>query len=271
MSDYSVTTDFSVKDGLTTGDPEKAISGADIDVEFEAIKTAVNSKVDDIDTLTAETAVAGDDEVAIYDTSATANRKMTVANLSLGMDYVLIGTATASADEYITFASIFDDTVYNTYLITISRCVPTTDGTYLMCQVGTGATPTWLAGTSYAFQWTGAVAGGETGPTATSDSSEDVMPIVSTTSGSAANEFTNCDIRIYQPGSAEHYYQMSRANGINAGGSLFDINMVGKADTSSTAVTSIRFMFGTWAGGDPAHSAETIASGEFRVYGLRNA
>lgn len=52
MSDYSITTDFSVKDGLTTGDPEKIILGADFDVEFNAISTAITSKYDSTDIAT---------------------------------------------------------------------------------------------------------------------------------------------------------------------------------------------------------------------------
>lgn len=46
MSDYTVTTDFSTKDALSTGDPNKKIKGADVDVEFDNIATAVASKVD---------------------------------------------------------------------------------------------------------------------------------------------------------------------------------------------------------------------------------
>ena len=49
MSDYTQITDFSVKDGLTTGDPEKAILGADVDAEFAAIATAISSKYDSND------------------------------------------------------------------------------------------------------------------------------------------------------------------------------------------------------------------------------
>lgn len=52
MSDYSVTTDFSVKDGLSPGDPEKIISGADVDVEFNAISTAIATKYDTDDLAT---------------------------------------------------------------------------------------------------------------------------------------------------------------------------------------------------------------------------
>jgi hypothetical protein len=54
MSDYSITTDFSVKDGLTTGDAEKIILGSDFDVEFDALVVAIASKAN-----TADKGVAG--------------------------------------------------------------------------------------------------------------------------------------------------------------------------------------------------------------------
>lgn len=46
MSDYSQTTDFSAKDDLTTGDPEKVILGADVDAELAAIAAAIATKAD---------------------------------------------------------------------------------------------------------------------------------------------------------------------------------------------------------------------------------
>ena len=46
MSDYTITTDFGAKDALNTGDAGKVIKGAEFTTEFEAIKTAVNSKAD---------------------------------------------------------------------------------------------------------------------------------------------------------------------------------------------------------------------------------
>jgi hypothetical protein len=59
MSDYTPITDFSVKDGLTANDPEKVISGADVDGEFDAIQTAINSKYDSTDISTEVEAEAG--------------------------------------------------------------------------------------------------------------------------------------------------------------------------------------------------------------------
>jgi hypothetical protein len=44
MSNYTKTVDFAAKDGLTTGSAAKIVKGLEIDDEFEAIETAVNSK-----------------------------------------------------------------------------------------------------------------------------------------------------------------------------------------------------------------------------------
>ena len=44
MSTYSKATDFSTKDGLSTGDPGKLIKGSEIDAELVAVEGAVNSK-----------------------------------------------------------------------------------------------------------------------------------------------------------------------------------------------------------------------------------
>jgi len=46
MSNYIKATDFSVKDGLTTGDPDKIVKGTEIDEEFDAIAVAVQTKAD---------------------------------------------------------------------------------------------------------------------------------------------------------------------------------------------------------------------------------
>jgi len=46
MSDYTPAVDFSVKDALATGNSSKLIVGAELDTEFDAISTAVNTKVD---------------------------------------------------------------------------------------------------------------------------------------------------------------------------------------------------------------------------------
>jgi hypothetical protein len=46
MSNYTKTTNFAVKDGYTTGNPNKVVKGTEIDDEFNAIASAISSKVD---------------------------------------------------------------------------------------------------------------------------------------------------------------------------------------------------------------------------------
>jgi hypothetical protein len=46
MSNYTKATNFTAKDALSTGNPSKLVRGSEIDTEFSAIQTAVNSKSD---------------------------------------------------------------------------------------------------------------------------------------------------------------------------------------------------------------------------------
>lgn len=46
MADYTKATDFASKDSLTTGDPNKVVKGVELDEEFEAIETAIETKAD---------------------------------------------------------------------------------------------------------------------------------------------------------------------------------------------------------------------------------
>ena len=62
MSNYTKTTNFTVKDSLASGNPAKIIKGSEIDSEFDAIQTSIATKSDSASptftgTLTAATAV----------------------------------------------------------------------------------------------------------------------------------------------------------------------------------------------------------------------
>jgi hypothetical protein len=48
MSDYTKITEFTPKDSLPTGDPEKVVTGTELDAEFDAIEAALNSKADTV-------------------------------------------------------------------------------------------------------------------------------------------------------------------------------------------------------------------------------
>lgn len=53
MSDYTKTTNFTAKDALTSGDPNKKIYGSLFDTEFDAIQTANNTKANKLTSVTA--------------------------------------------------------------------------------------------------------------------------------------------------------------------------------------------------------------------------
>jgi len=46
MADYVKATNFAVKDTLTTGNPAKLVKGTELNSEFDAIATAVQTKID---------------------------------------------------------------------------------------------------------------------------------------------------------------------------------------------------------------------------------
>ena len=84
MSNYSKTTDFAAKDALTTGNANKIVKGTEIDDEFEAIQTAVNSKADKNNaaltgTPTAPTASAVTNNTQIATTAFVQDQKVSPA------------------------------------------------------------------------------------------------------------------------------------------------------------------------------------------------
>lgn len=58
MSNYTKTTNFAIKDGLVTGNPNKIIKGTEIDTELNNISSAVSSKSDSNNTALTGTATA---------------------------------------------------------------------------------------------------------------------------------------------------------------------------------------------------------------------
>mgnify|MGYP006960003281 CR=1 FL=1 len=50
MADYLKSTNFATKDALPSGNPGKIVKGTEIDNEFNAIATAINSKIEGYNT-----------------------------------------------------------------------------------------------------------------------------------------------------------------------------------------------------------------------------
>jgi len=84
MSSYTKSTDFASKDALLTGNPLKVVKGTEIDDEFNAIQTAVNSKADTnspdlTGTPTAPTASAATNTTQIASTAFVQSQKASPA------------------------------------------------------------------------------------------------------------------------------------------------------------------------------------------------
>ena len=108
MSNYSKTTDFAAKDALATGNANKIVKGTEIDDEFDAIQTAVNSKADANNaaltgTPTAPTASAGTDSTQLSTTAFvkdaidTAVAAAKAALFPVGTIYTQAGVSTNPA------------------------------------------------------------------------------------------------------------------------------------------------------------------------------
>jgi len=114
MSDFSQTTDFSAKDALTSGDPNKIIYGADLDTEFAALETASGTKTNKISSPTTNALIiqsAGGDvadsgvllgtagtpeasRVAVVDSS----KDLTINALTLGGALAVTGESTLTGN-----------------------------------------------------------------------------------------------------------------------------------------------------------------------------
>ena len=112
MAQYVKATNFASKDALLTGDPNKIVKGAEIDDEFSAIQTAVNSKADTLSpTLTgtplAPTATAGTVSTqvattAFVDTAVTNERTATATLTNKTVTGTFTGNLTGNVTGSVT-------------------------------------------------------------------------------------------------------------------------------------------------------------------------
>lgn len=105
MSDYSQITNFTTKDGLASGDPEKIILGSDVDAELAAIAVAIATKFDSADIASnAQAAALTSDTVLI----TPAKLSYAMANASA----ILFGAGSAALPS-IAFSGDPDTGLYN--------------------------------------------------------------------------------------------------------------------------------------------------------------
>lgn len=210
----------------------------------------------DIDGLTEETSIqASADYVPVYDATASANRKVKPENL--GFNAVLTHTATASSDSSLDFTAL--SSTYHAYLIVFDRLLPATDAVNLYLRTSTDNGSSFDSGSGN-YNW--AVLQSLVGTEGASGSNGDTeIQINKETIGSGSGEGISGRIVLYDPSASaftkatwEVVYRRASNQDVCAiaGGGM-------REDT--TAVDAVQLLF----------SSGNIASGEVRVYGLKDA
>lgn len=152
MSNYVKTTNFTSKDSLASGNPLKIVKGAEFDVEFNAIATAISSKADlqsptFTGTPVAPTASAGTNSTQIATTAYADAAAAAVPNY---LDTTRIDVASASTVDLTTNApntrhinitgtttiTGFTVAAGKTYFVRFDNSLTITNGASLVTQLG---------------------------------------------------------------------------------------------------------------------------------------
>jgi len=143
MANYVKATNFYTKDALSTGNPAKIIKGSEIDDEFNAISTAINSKADTTSptftgTPIAPTATAGNNTTQVATTAFVTTA---------------IGTPGTMAAQNANAVAITGGTIAGTFTGNITGNVTgNVTGSSGSC-TGNAATATALSGPSQSVGW----------------------------------------------------------------------------------------------------------------------
>jgi hypothetical protein len=116
LSDYSKTTNFTAKDALSTGDPNKLVKGADFDTEFDSIATAVATKYDSDDIASQAVAEAGTSNTSVMTPLRTQNWADTWKAENAGMLGDIHAFASPGADRLL----FWDNSAAAAALLTVS-------------------------------------------------------------------------------------------------------------------------------------------------------
>lgn len=178
-----------------------------------------------------------------------------------GGDWTLISTATASASSTVDFDNVFD-TTYDVYVLVGNNIVPGTDATQLAGRVGTGATPTYQSGAgAYKYKVFSTTLATSSYANESSASATEMIFHDATAAykaGTGTGETFNFVFYIWHPADATAYTNVTGMTCGYSDGAHPNQNLCSSTYVASTAVTSIQFFM----------SSGTVASGEFRLYGL---
>jgi hypothetical protein len=207
-------------------------------------------------------AIVDADSVPFYDSSATANRRISAQGLKAyiaGAAMVLLdsGSASGVASMDFSFSAAWTNSDFAAYMIVFSHVAPATDNVDLWVRTSTDGGTTYDAGAGN-YRWTH-LRQSETA-NAQAGSASDTKIVLEVNMGNAANENISGWIKIYRPVMAGFGTITFQVAGTDTAGSCRHSAGSGKRVTAAD-VDALRIMF----------SSGNIASGEFRLYGLPNA
>lgn len=132
MSNYTQLTNFATKDNLASGNANKIIKGAEINAEFVAIETAVNSKADIASptftgTPAAPTATSGTDTTQLATTAFVQDAVGALVTIPSGMLAPFAGTS-APSGWFLCYGQAVSRTTYAALFTAIGTTYGTGDG-----------------------------------------------------------------------------------------------------------------------------------------------
>lgn len=172
------------------------------------------------------------------------------------LDWELVATASASSSATVEFSGL--SSTYAAYKVVYTDLTPASDAVNVMMRTGTGGGPTYDSGaTDYVWSYYSSWQGGSFNTVDASDSEIHISDTV----GTGTSEVANGEVVIYDPSQSSKYHMVyTTSRMINSAGNHF-ATMGGGTRVSTTAVTGVQFFV----------SSGNISTGEFRLYGLRNA
>ena len=174
--------------------------------------------------------------------------------VAVSSNWVLLDSETASSDSAIELQGANSST-YQTVLCTLSKVIPVDDNVIFKVKFLT-ASNTQFGGYNYAGQGYD-----DSGSTLTrNDAGASIMDLIQNVGSAATEDGVSGQLWIHNPSSALRPSFNSQWNAVDSSGNTLIMNSAGNI-TNSEATNGIRVTF----------SAGNIESGEFRMYGLKNA
>lgn len=251
----SAVNEITVTNAATGNDPDISATGDDTNVGISlSPKGTGNITLGNMVLDADQTIGAGQDNyVLTYDNSAGLI-SLEAASGGGTLDYELISTATASSSTSIDFTGL--SSTYIAYKVVMENVAPATDATIFTMRTSTNNGSSYDAGASD-YGYLNVRQSYSASATADQSAAASSIQLV-VEQGNATNESLSLEVTIFNPSSTEYTHIYGVGNNVNQSGTPHSYRCYGTR-LSAADVDAIRFLF----------SSGNIATGEFRLYGLR--